>query len=131
VEVGQAVLALDLIDAELDVAERLLLVLVEVGERQLKDPALQGVVGGLCETEGGEGALGQTEPSSSARRRRREVVDDALRPAERLTRVLPTLRTSNIEGALMSYHSAGETRGQGRAGRSAKPGGPRRAEQTA
>lgn len=44
VEVGQAVLALNLVDAELDLAERVVLVLLEIGERNLEYPALQGVV---------------------------------------------------------------------------------------
>jgi len=44
VEVGQAVLALDLVDAELDLAEGMVLVLLEIGERDLEYPALEGVV---------------------------------------------------------------------------------------
>jgi hypothetical protein len=48
VEVGQARLALDLVDTERDLAERVLVVLVEVSQRQLKDAALERVVGVLC-----------------------------------------------------------------------------------
>ncbi len=44
VEVGQAVLALDLVDAELDLAERVVLILLEIGERDLEYPSLEGVV---------------------------------------------------------------------------------------
>jgi hypothetical protein len=44
VEVGQAVLALDLVDAELDLAESVVLILLKVGERDLEYPALEGVV---------------------------------------------------------------------------------------
>jgi hypothetical protein len=44
VEVGQAVLALDLVDPELDLAERVVLILLEIGERDLEYPALEGVV---------------------------------------------------------------------------------------
>lgn len=44
VEVGQAVLALDLVDAELDLAESVVLVLLEIGERNLEYPALQRIV---------------------------------------------------------------------------------------
>lgn len=44
VEVGQAVLALDLVDAELDLAERVVLILLEIGERNLEYPSLEGVV---------------------------------------------------------------------------------------
>ena len=47
VEVGQAVLALDLIDAELDLAEAVVLILLEIGEGSLEDTALEGVVGVL------------------------------------------------------------------------------------
>jgi len=47
VEVGEAVLALDLINTQLDLAERVLLALVQVSEGDLEDTALQGVVGVL------------------------------------------------------------------------------------
>lgn len=47
VEVGQAVLALDLIDAQLDLAEAVVLILLEIGEGSLEDAALEGVVGVL------------------------------------------------------------------------------------
>lgn len=46
-EVGQAVLALDLVDPELDLAERVVLILLEIGEGDLEDTALEGVVGVL------------------------------------------------------------------------------------
>jgi hypothetical protein len=51
VEVGQAVLALDLVDTELDLAERVVLVLLEIGQRDLDDAALQSIVG-VLETGG-------------------------------------------------------------------------------
>ena len=51
VEVGQAVLALDLINPQLDLAERVVLILLEIGERNLEDTALEGVVG-VLETGG-------------------------------------------------------------------------------
>lgn len=51
VEVGQAVLALDLVDAELDLAEGVVLILLEIGERSLEDAALERVVG-VLETGG-------------------------------------------------------------------------------
>lgn len=44
VEVGQAVLALDLVDSEANLTESVLLILLEVGEGDLNDTALQGVV---------------------------------------------------------------------------------------
>lgn len=50
-EVGQAVLALNLIDTELDLAESVVLILLEIGERDLNDAAFQGVVG-VLETGG-------------------------------------------------------------------------------
>ena len=50
-EVGQAVLALDLVDAELDLAEGVVLVLLEISERNLEYPALQSIVG-VLETGG-------------------------------------------------------------------------------
>lgn len=51
VEVGQAVLALDLVHAELDLAERVVLILLEIGQGHLDDAALQGIVG-VLETGG-------------------------------------------------------------------------------
>lgn len=47
VEVGQAVLALDLIDAQLDLAEAVVLILLEIGEGGLENTALERVVGVL------------------------------------------------------------------------------------
>lgn len=47
VEVGQAVLALDLVDAELHLAEGVVLILLEIGEGDLEDAALESVVGVL------------------------------------------------------------------------------------
>ena len=47
VEVGKAVLALHLVDAELDLAEGMLFVLLEIGEGDFEDAALEGVVGVL------------------------------------------------------------------------------------
>lgn len=47
VEVGEAVLALDFVDAELDLAESVVFVVLEIGERDLEDTALEGVVGVL------------------------------------------------------------------------------------
>lgn len=50
-EVGEAVLALDLVDSQLDLAERVVLILLQVGQGDLDDTALQGVVG-VLETGG-------------------------------------------------------------------------------
>lgn len=47
VEVRQAVLSLHLIDTELDLAESVVLILLEIGQGDLDDTALQGVVGVL------------------------------------------------------------------------------------
>lgn len=51
VEVGQAVLALHFVDAKLDLAERVVLILLQIGQRNLEDAALKGVVG-VLETGG-------------------------------------------------------------------------------
>lgn len=51
VEVGQAVLALDLINSQLDLAECVVLVLLEIGEGDLEDAALERIVG-VLETSG-------------------------------------------------------------------------------
>jgi len=45
VEVGQTVLALNLIDTELDFTESLLLILIQIGKRKLNDTTFQGIVG--------------------------------------------------------------------------------------
>lgn len=52
VKVRQAVLALDLIDTEFNLAERVLLVFLEIGKGNLQDAPLQGIVGILetCST---------------------------------------------------------------------------------
>jgi hypothetical protein len=47
VEVGEAVLALDFVDAELDLAEGVVFVFLEVGEGDFEDAAFEGVVGVL------------------------------------------------------------------------------------
>lgn len=47
VERGQAVLALDVFDPQLDLSEALVFILVQVTQRKLDDSALQGVVGVL------------------------------------------------------------------------------------
>ena len=66
-EVGQAVAALDLVDPQLDLAEGVVLILLEVGEGSLEDAALEGVVGvlqtggavdeGLADTADGQYAV--------------------------------------------------------------------------
>ena len=44
VEVGQAVLSLNLIDSELDLSERVVLILLEIRQRNLEDSALQCII---------------------------------------------------------------------------------------
>ena len=44
-EVGQAVLALDFVDSELDFAEGVVFVVLQVGEGDFEDAAFEGVVG--------------------------------------------------------------------------------------
>lgn len=51
VEVGEAVLALDLVDPESDLSERMVLILLQVGQGDLEYPALQCIVG-VLETGG-------------------------------------------------------------------------------
>lgn len=68
VEVGQAVLALDLVDSELDLAEGVVLILLQVGQGDFDYPSLEGVVGvletggavdeGLASVSDGEGRWG-------------------------------------------------------------------------
>lgn len=43
-EVGQAVLSLDLIDTELDLSERVVLILLEIGQGNLENSSLQSIV---------------------------------------------------------------------------------------
>lgn len=47
VEVGKAVLALNLINPQLDLAERVVLVFLEISEGNLEDTSLKGIVGVL------------------------------------------------------------------------------------
>jgi len=46
-EVGQAVLALDFVDSELDLTEGMVFVVLEIGEGNFENSTLEGVVGGL------------------------------------------------------------------------------------
>lgn len=50
-EVGQAVLALHFVDSQAHLAESVVFILLEVGERNFEDTALEGVVG-VLETSG-------------------------------------------------------------------------------
>jgi hypothetical protein len=86
VEVGQAVLSLDLVDAELDLAERVVLILLEVGERDLEYPALEGVVcvldtGGAVD-EGLADAAGKQLLALRLLRRRRGAAEILLSDGE-------------------------------------------------
>lgn len=65
VEVGQAVLALDLVNAELDLAEGVVLIVLEVGEGDLEDTALEGVVGVLQTAGAVDQSLADTDDSVS------------------------------------------------------------------
>ena len=99
-EVGKTVLALNLIDTELDLSESVLVVLVEIGERKFKDSALERVVGVLCSKTR---TLDQFLDFFLLDQ---ESMDsNVLNPEDRLTRVFPTFRVSNMEGALRSYQS--------------------------
>ena len=46
-EVGQAVLSLHFVDSELDLAEGVVFVILEIGEGDFEDAAFEGVVGGF------------------------------------------------------------------------------------
>lgn len=46
-EVRQAVLALDLVDTKTNFAERVVLILLEVGERDFNNASLEGIIGVL------------------------------------------------------------------------------------
>ena len=46
-EVREAVLALNFVDAELDFAEGMVLVVLQISERDFEDAAFEGVVGGF------------------------------------------------------------------------------------
>jgi hypothetical protein len=61
VEVGQAVLALHLVDPELDLAESVLLILLQISEGDLDDAALEGVVGVLQTGRAVDERLADTE----------------------------------------------------------------------
>ena len=50
-EVGETVFALDLVDAELDLAEGVVFVFLEIGEGHFEDSAFEGVIG-VLETGG-------------------------------------------------------------------------------
>lgn len=90
VEVGQAVLALDLVDTELDLAESVVLILLEVREGDLEYPALQRIVGvletggtvdeGLADTAGGENSV--YNPLKSVRARNIEAGSLTLGPGK-------------------------------------------------
>jgi len=94
VEVCQAVLPLHLIDAQLDLAEAMVLVFSEVGERDFDDPTLERVVCIFC-------AFLVNTPRSNCGN-----LLHVLRPCERFTSVLPMFFTSKNDGPLTSYHSA-------------------------
>jgi hypothetical protein len=95
VEVGQAVLALDLVDAELDLAEGVVLILLQVGERDLEYPALEGVVC-VLQTRGAvdEGLADTVERTQSVT----EAIGEAA-AAEAYS------RTAKVPGALTLYQS--------------------------
>jgi hypothetical protein len=96
VEVGQHILALNILNPELDVTERLVLILLEISKRDLDDAAKKGVLRELClwarQDENGPDGNGGCN-------------NNVLVPAVLFTGVLPTSRERNTAGALMLYHS--------------------------
>jgi hypothetical protein len=69
VEVGQAVLALDFVDSEFDLAERMVLVLLQIGERDFEYAALERIVGvfetGCAVDEGLSNAIARNSMSAT------------------------------------------------------------------
>lgn len=68
VEVGQTVLALDLVDAELHLTEGVVLIVLEVGEGDLDNTALEGVIGVLQTAGAVDNSLADTAKNLSVQR---------------------------------------------------------------
>lgn len=64
VEVGEAVLALDLVYSELDLAEGVVLILLQIGQRNLDNSALEGIVRVLQTGRSVDQGLADTRKSS-------------------------------------------------------------------
>lgn len=77
VEVGEAVLALNLVNSQLDLAEGVVLILLEIGEGDLEDTALERIVG-VLETSG---AVHKGLADTAARVSYPIMLCSALRPA--------------------------------------------------
>lgn len=67
VEVGEAVLALDLVYSELDLAEGVVLILLQIGQRNLDNSALEGIVRVLQTGGSVDQGLADTRKSSIVR----------------------------------------------------------------
>ena len=117
VEVGQAVLALNLIDAQLDLAEAVVLILLEIGEGGLEDTALEGVVGVLQTGGAVDEGLADTGrvlvrysgiprcPSFSCARARSFALGRIYSVDELDGWVVAYSLTAKVEGALTEYQS--------------------------
>lgn len=118
VEVGQAVLALDLVDSQLDLAERVVLILLEIGQRDLNDASLEGIVGVLQTGGTVDQSLADTAtllvksvPPNRLRRRRfrgvrfacRRCAEDSLSDVERVRSLdrVPVLAGEGVDGLLL------------------------------
>ena len=66
-EVGEAVLALDLVYSELDLAEGVVLILLQIGQRNLDNSALEGIVRVLQTGGSVDQGLADTRKSSIVR----------------------------------------------------------------
>lgn len=95
--IGKAVLSLNFIYSELDLSESVLVILVEIGEREFQDSSLQSISGILCGNVRRQFLVAITH--------RHTNVTNLLIPADRLTKVFPTFLVSKIDGALISYQS--------------------------
>jgi len=110
VEVGQAVLALHVVDAKTELEVALLLILDEIGGVGLEHAALERLAGDLCWRQ--QQQRGRRNERENEDEREREILGFSslgalyvLVPVVLVTRVLPTWRTLNGWGALISYHS--------------------------
>ena len=92
-EVGEAVLALNFVDAQLDLAESVVLIVLEIGEGDLEDTALESIVGVLQTGRAVDQSLADTDD-----------LLDFLIPF-RLSWVATYSRTWKVEGALTEYQS--------------------------
>ena len=91
-EVSEAVLALDLIDPQFNLAEGLVLILDKIRQVDFDNATLERVIG--ISFDRAIRSVNTEGPVINSRR-----------PCDLFTRVFPTFLTSKVDGALISYHS--------------------------